>query len=64
MIALLSRSEVRAFDRDAITRLGLPGLVLMENAGAQVAALLRERFPERLGKVLVLGGVGTLGLNF
>jgi hydroxyethylthiazole kinase-like uncharacterized protein yjeF len=61
VIPLLSRAEVRAFDRDAIKRLGLPGLLLMENAGAQAAALLRTKFPERLGRVLVLGGVGQNG---
>ncbi len=61
MIPLLSRAEVRAFDRDAMTRLGVPGLVLMENAGAQAAALLRKRFPNRLARVLVLGGVGQNG---
>src|SRR5262249_24865402 len=57
----LSRAQVRALDRDAITRLGVPGLVLMENAGAQAAALLRATFPARLERVLVLGGVGQNG---
>lgn len=29
----LTREQARAFDRDAIERLGVPGIVLMENAG-------------------------------
>jgi NAD(P)H-hydrate epimerase len=61
VIPLLSRAEVRAFDRDAIARLGVPGLVLMENAGAHAARLLRLEFPERLSQVLVLGGAGQNG---
>lgn len=61
MIPLLSRAEVRAIDKHAIERLGVPGVVLMENAGAQAAALLRVHFPGSLGKVVVLGGVGQNG---
>jgi NAD(P)H-hydrate epimerase len=37
---LLSREEVRAIDRRAIEKLGLPGVVLMENAGRSAAELL------------------------
>lgn len=61
MRPLLSRAEVRALDRDAIERLGVPGVVLMENAGAQAARLIRETFPERLERVLILGGPGQNG---
>lgn len=61
MIPLLARAEVRALDAAAVARLGLPSVVLMENAGAQAAALIRTRFPEQLGQVLVLGGVGQNG---
>ena len=39
----LSRDEVRAIDRRAAEELGLPTLVLMENAGRVAAALVRER---------------------
>src|SRR5579871_3246483 len=37
----LSRDEVRAIDRRAIDEFGVPGVVLMENAGRGVAELLR-----------------------
>jgi ADP-dependent NAD(P)H-hydrate dehydratase / NAD(P)H-hydrate epimerase len=61
MIPLLSRAEVRALDAAAVATLGVPSLVLMENAGAQAAAALRARFGGQLDQVLVLGGVGQNG---
>jgi hydroxyethylthiazole kinase-like uncharacterized protein yjeF len=47
----LSRDEVRAIDRVAIETLGVPGMVLMENAGRQVADAVAD----------LLGGPGGLG---
>lgn len=38
----LTRDEVREIDRHAIEDLGLPGVVLMENAGRGVAAVVRD----------------------
>lgn len=38
----LSRDEVRAFDRHAIETLGIPGPVLMENAGRNAAQILQS----------------------
>ena len=61
MIPLLSRSEVRALDAAAVASLGLPSVVLMENAGAQATALLCERFASALAHVLIVGGVGQNG---
>lgn len=55
----MTRDEVRAFDRDAIERVGLPGAVLMENAGRGCVDLM-----ERLGvggPVLVACGKGNNG---
>jgi NAD(P)H-hydrate epimerase len=46
----LSRDEVRAIDRFAIETLGVPGMVLMENAGRQVADAVAD----------LLGGPGGL----
>lgn len=40
MALFLSRDEVRALDRRAIEAFGVPGLVLMENAGRGAAELL------------------------
>ena len=39
---VLTREQVREVDRQAIDDYGLPGLVLMENAGRNAANLLRE----------------------
>jgi hydroxyethylthiazole kinase-like uncharacterized protein yjeF len=38
----LSRAEVREIDRHAIEDLGIPGVVLMENAGRAVAAAVQD----------------------
>ncbi|MBN1456985.1 MAG: NAD(P)H-hydrate epimerase [Sedimentisphaerales bacterium] len=40
---LMSRQQVRAFDRWAIETLGVPGVVLMENAGRSCAELILEK---------------------
>jgi hydroxyethylthiazole kinase-like uncharacterized protein yjeF len=61
MIPLSTREAVRALDADAIERLGVPGLVLMENAGAGATRILRERFAGQLGAPLVVGGTGQNG---
>lgn len=41
----LTRAEVREVDRRAIEEFGVPGIVLMENAGRNAAMLLHERAP-------------------
>jgi NAD(P)H-hydrate epimerase len=41
----LTRAEVRDVDRRAIEDFGLPGIVLMENAGRNAAALLHDLAP-------------------
>jgi NAD(P)H-hydrate epimerase len=46
----LSRDEVRAIDRIAVERLGINGLVLMENAGRQVADAAVRMIGEAAGK--------------
>lgn len=51
---------MRRADRHAIEHVGLPGSVLMENAGAAVARLVTERFVEARD-VLVLCGRGMNG---
>ena len=61
MIPLLGRDAVRAVDEDAVERLGLPSIVLMENAGLGAYRVLVERFGDALGRVVVLGGVGQNG---
>jgi NAD(P)H-hydrate epimerase len=45
MRAVLTAAEMRQADRRTIEEIGLPGAVLMENAGAAVARVILERFP-------------------
>ncbi|HEU5321233.1 MAG TPA: NAD(P)H-hydrate epimerase, partial [Methylomirabilota bacterium] len=51
---------MREADRRAIEEAGVPGFVLMENAGAAVAAAVRERFPEAR-RITVVCGKGNNG---
>jgi NAD(P)H-hydrate epimerase len=53
----LTRAQVREFDRLAIEELGIPGVVLMENAGRGAAeAILREGRAGRLGRFTAASG--------
>jgi NAD(P)H-hydrate epimerase len=57
-----TRKEIRAFDRWAIETLGVPGMVLMENAGRQIADAARAMLAGRAKpRVLVLAGPGNNG---
>lgn len=60
--APLDRAQVREVDRLAVEELGLPGIVLMENAGL-LAALELERELSRAprGPVAVVAGAGNNG---
>jgi len=49
---VMTREQVRAFDSWAINTLGIPGVVLMENAGRSCADLIKEK----------LSGVTTPGI--
>ena len=44
--ALYTADQVRALDRQAIERFGIPGAELMQRAGEAAFALARERWPE------------------
>ena len=58
----LSRQAVREVDRRAVEELGIPGVVLMENAGRGVARrVLRLYDPRHPGPVVVLCGRGNNG---
>lgn len=59
---LCSASEVMALDRQAIDHLGVPGVVLMENAGRICSDLFAHKFSDHFpGSVLVLAGRGNNG---
>jgi ADP-dependent NAD(P)H-hydrate dehydratase / NAD(P)H-hydrate epimerase len=60
MVPVLTASEMRAADRRTIEEVGLPGPVLMENAGAAVAAAIVKRFPAARS-IVVLCGKGNNG---
>ncbi|MFK7992178.1 MAG: NAD(P)H-hydrate dehydratase [Sandaracinaceae bacterium] len=60
MRPLLTRASARAFDRAAMNA-GIPGLILMENAGRGAADCLEAHFAGRLDRVVVVGGTGQNG---
>jgi hydroxyethylthiazole kinase-like uncharacterized protein yjeF len=59
---VMSRDEVRAFDAWAINTLGIPGVVLMENAGRSCTELIREKLAGfTRPKVCIFCGTGNNG---
>jgi NAD(P)H-hydrate epimerase len=56
----LSRAEVREIDRRAIEEYGVPGVVLMENAGRGAAEVLMQLKPDE-ASVLIVCGAGNNG---
>jgi NAD(P)H-hydrate epimerase len=62
VIPVSTAAQVRALDERAIQALGIPGPVLMENAGRLAARILLERFPGEANRgVRVLCGRGNNG---
>jgi NAD(P)H-hydrate epimerase len=60
----LSRDEVRELDRRAIHDFGVPGVVLMENAGRGCAELLMHLNPDRKPTVILCGPGNNGGDGF
>lgn len=60
MRSLLSREQIRRIDALAVSRYGLPSIVLMENAGRGAAEVIEREFGPS-GDALVLCGVGNNG---
>ncbi len=59
---LCSASEVMVLDRHAIDQLGIPGVVLMENAGRSCSQQFADKFAAYYpGPVLVVAGKGNNG---
>jgi hydroxyethylthiazole kinase-like uncharacterized protein yjeF len=58
---LVTAEQMRELDRRAIEEMGLPSLVLMENAGRSTYEVLRREFPELSGPVAVVAGRGNNG---
>jgi NAD(P)H-hydrate epimerase len=60
MLPVLDTDRMREADRHAIEDLGVPGILLMENAATGVVDAIREHFPDAI-RVLVLCGAGNNG---
>jgi ADP-dependent NAD(P)H-hydrate dehydratase / NAD(P)H-hydrate epimerase len=59
---ILTSAEMKDIDRKAIEELGIPGVVLMENAGLRIMRALKTRFPDVSGEtVVVVAGKGNNG---
>ncbi len=59
---ILTSREMREIDRRTIEEIGIPGPVLMENAGLQVLKALRTRFPSPADETIVIvAGKGNNG---
>ncbi len=59
---IMTRDEVRAVDAWAINTLGVPGVVLMENAGRSCAELIEEKLRDiTRPKVCIFCGTGNNG---
>jgi len=61
MEPVLSRSQMRDFDRYAIEKLHVSGLILMENAGRRAADLVITFFPHAGARTLIVCGKGNNG---
>src|SRR5215510_16165378 len=61
-VRILTAAQMRDADRQTIEEIGIPSLVLMENAGRQVVAAIEAAYETRLdGRVAVLCGRGNNG---
>src|SRR4029079_218244 len=62
LMRILNAAQMREADRFTIDEIGIPSLVLMENAGRQVVAAMEAAYEARLnGRVAVLCGRGNNG---
>ena len=61
MIPVLSREQMRDFDRHAIEVCRVPSLVLMENAGRNAASVILRALDGSRSKIVVVAGPGNNG---
>jgi hydroxyethylthiazole kinase-like uncharacterized protein yjeF len=60
-VKLLTAAQMRQLDQQTITEIGVPSIVLMENAGRTTYQILRQEFPDLDDPVVVLAGRGNNG---
>jgi hydroxyethylthiazole kinase-like uncharacterized protein yjeF len=59
---ILTAAEMKDIDRTAIEGLGIPGVVLMENAGLRIVRALKARFPAvTKERIVIVAGKGNNG---
>ena len=59
---IVSGEKMGEIDRETMKRFGIPGLILMENAGLQVVQLLQKLRPDRTkGRIAIFCGKGNNG---
>ncbi|MGQ9671745.1 MAG: NAD(P)H-hydrate dehydratase [Candidatus Aminicenantales bacterium] len=59
---ILTSAQMREIDRQTIENIGIPGPILMENAGLQVFRVLRTLFPDLTQeRVVIVAGKGNNG---
>lgn len=59
---ILTSAEMREIDRKTIEEIGIPGAVLMENAGIRIAREIADRFPCLADeRIVVVAGKGNNG---
>ena len=59
---LVTASEMQEMDRRTIDSFGIPGRILMENAGRGATRVLREHFADlEQGPVAIVCGAGNNG---
>ncbi|GAB4113828.1 MAG: NAD(P)H-hydrate dehydratase [Candidatus Caldatribacteriota bacterium] len=59
---IVSSKEMKEIDQQAILEYGIPGLILMENAGIKIFQRIKEVYPDLKSKrVVVLAGSGNNG---
>ena len=62
MIELLTSTQMADLDRQTIEQVGIPGMVLMENAADGCARAIVDRWPEHVGRgVVIVAGPGNNG---
>jgi NAD(P)H-hydrate epimerase len=59
---ILTSQQMRAVDRTTIDEVGIPGPVLMENAGLRIVAEILKRFPDPAReRIVIVAGKGNNG---